>query len=318
MTEQAPTTTPPPAPAAPEAKVETKPAEANPNSAKLLELARREAELAKREVARKAELQKMQEELKTYQEKVKLLDEVKTAYKKDPIGVLSKLGMTYEELTEAVIDAGNTKKKPEEPVDVKSEVERLLKERELEALQQQMEEAAAGFVEDIGSFIKDNGSKYPLMTQLYETIGGMESPEQLIYTAIDEHFNETGEILEFDKVASAIETHFAEEWTNLNKKVTGGNATPAETAKAEAVAETVKTTSNGKEGDDSFSGLKPITGFGKGSLSANDFQQNDRTPFTLTNRMPQKKPFDAKAEVRKSAEQRALEVLEKWEKEGKK
>lgn len=280
---------------------------ANPESKRLLELARREAQFAKAEVARKQELQKIADEFQKIREQAEFFTKAKEIYKSDPHGVLEKLGISYEDLTEAILDANE--KKRNAPVDVEAEVKRQLEVYELARLQEEKEAMVAGWQNEIGNYVKENASKLPHISELYSSLGGAESPEEMIWTAMEEHYAETGEVIEYAKVASTIEEYFREEWTRINAKLANGTATAEEAAKIADKGEAVKAAVSEEPS-------KPVN-----REVIEDYKKElpkaSTTDFTITNKLNTvKQSFDPARsyDARKVGEARALEILEKYEK----
>lgn len=199
--------------------VETPPLEEKPSSGKLLELARKEAEFVRKEVARKEEIAKLQEQLRGYEEEVGYYRKAKESYKANPEELLTKLGITYDELTEAVIDYYDNKTKSPTVPDAESirkEIEAQYQKVEAEKLAAQTEAAVQGFVEEITQFVEGNGDKFPHLTQLYKPLGQTETPEQLLFSIVENYYRETGELLSIEAAAGAAEEHFREEWNKIN------------------------------------------------------------------------------------------------------
>jgi len=294
------------------AEVKTQPAETPPaaptaDSKRLLELARREAQFAKAEVARKKELEKITEEFQKIREQAEFFTKAKDIYKADPHGVLQKLGITYEDLTEAILDANE--KARSGPVDVQAEVKRQLEVYELARLEEEKAAMVDRWQSEISTYVKDNSKALPHISELYSSLGGAESPEQMIWTAMEEHYAETGEVIEYKKVAETIEEYFREEWGRINAKLANGTATAAEAAQVADRGEAVKaavaeepTKPVNREVIDQYKKELP-------KQTSND--------FTITNKLNTvKQSFDPNRsyDARKFGEARALEILEKYEK----
>lgn len=215
-----------------ESKVtEAPPVEERPSSSKLLELARKEAEFVKREVARKEELVKLQEQLKSYEDEVGYYRNARESYKSNPEELLNKLGITYDELTEAVIDYYDNKSKTPAVPDaetIRKEIEAQYQKIEAEKRAAQTEAAVEGFVQEISQFVEGNKEKFPHLTQLYKPLGQTETPEQLLFSIVENYYNETGQLLTIEAAAGAAEEHFRDEWNKLNGTLQGKAATPVQ------------------------------------------------------------------------------------------
>ena len=158
--------------------------------------AKKEAEWAKKEVARKAEIAKLQNEYEAAQKELAEFRSVKESYRKDPEGVLKKLGLTYQELTEAVIDYydnADKAKEPPDPAKIREEVLEQLRQEQLSVIEQQRAAALDGFRQEISQFVETKGGEYPYLLNLYNQFGQSESPEQLIFDSIEAAYKEMRE-----------------------------------------------------------------------------------------------------------------------------
>ena len=211
---------------APVEKVESKAAEPTaekPNSTKLLDYARKEAEFAKKEVARKEEIAKLQNQLKTFEEEVSYYRSVKDTYKSNPQQLLSKLGITYDELTEAILDyhdSAEANAKPPDAESIRKEIEAQFRKQQEEASAAAQAEALQSFSKEISKFVEDNKGNYPHLTNLYKPFGQTETPEELIFSVVENYFEETGELIDLATAAATAEEFFREEWNKLNTSLT--------------------------------------------------------------------------------------------------
>jgi hypothetical protein len=211
-----------------ESKVETPVAEAvpvaeKPSSAKLLDLARKEAEFVKKEVARKEEIAKLQQQLNEYENEVGYYRKAKETYKSNPEALLNKLGITYDELTEAVIDYYDTKEKGQQPLDrdaIRKEIEAEFQKAEAARTEAATRAAVEGFVSEIQTFVEGNKEKFPHLQTLHKSFGESETPEQLIFSIVENYYEETGEMLDLETAAATAEEYFREEWNKLNGVLT--------------------------------------------------------------------------------------------------
>ena len=211
------------------APVESKAVEEKPTSGKLLELARKEAEFVRKEVARKEEVAKLQEQLKGYEEEITYYRGAKEHYRSNPEALLQKLGITYDELTEAVIDYYDKQTSAPAPdaESIRKEIEAQFRKQEEAAKAQAAEAAVVAFVGDITQFVEGNGEKFPHLTQLYGPLGQSSTPEELLFSIVENYYNETNEMLSIEAAATAAEEHFREEWAKLNGVLAGGGQPPA-------------------------------------------------------------------------------------------
>jgi hypothetical protein len=291
----------------PAESVESKPAEAvieKPNSSKLLDFAKKEAEFARKEVARKQELEKWQSDYKKLEEEVSYFKSAKQSYKANPEALLEKLGITYEELTDAVIDYYETKDKQPKSLDpdtIRKEIEEQFTRKEQERVERERAAAVENFTKEIHEFVDGNKDKYPHLTQLYKPFGEAESPEEFIFGIIEEYYNETGEMIPLEEAAKNAEEYFREEWNKLNGVFSGKGVEVAPT-ETKTEKEVVATKSEVVEN-------KPYE-----NMSVSRFQIKDaNTPNTITNNLAKPKSrvgYNPQKIERKDAIARAVEAME--------
>jgi len=203
------------------------------SSGKLLDLAKKEAALVKKEVEYKNSLAEMQNKLKSYEEQVDYFSKAKQYAKDNPEELLGKLGISYDELTENILKYYDNKEKnvkPPSKEDIAKQVEEEINRREAERQNTQAANVLASFGKEITDFVNANESKYPHITKLYEPLAGSNSPEELIFEVIQNYFEETGEVLDLESAAASAEEYFRDEWNKLNGKLSG-QPLPAETGK---------------------------------------------------------------------------------------
>lgn len=207
-----------------EASVETTPAPVAPNSSQLLDIAKKEAQFRKAEAERKHEIASLQEKLKSYEEEVNYFKTAKDRYKDNPEEILEKLGIPYDELTNAVIDYYDRKEKGAKPPtaeDIQKKIDEELSRREAERYQKEAAAAIEGFAKEIGQFVKDSGDKFPHLTQLAGTLAESSGPDELIFEVISNYFEQTGQMLTLDEAAASAEEYLRDEWNKLNGSLSG-------------------------------------------------------------------------------------------------
>jgi len=210
-----------------------------PSSGKLLDLARKEAEFIKKEVARKEEIAKLQEQLKTYEQEVGYFRNAKSTYRDNPEALLEKLGISYDDLTNAVLDYYDNKDKNPPKVDadsIRKEIEAQFRKAEEEKWAAQTQAVVENFVAEISEFVKNNGEQFPHLTSLHKPLGETESPEELIFGIVENYYQETGELLSVEAAAASAEEYFREEWAKLNGTITKTPPAPKETKSENKVA----------------------------------------------------------------------------------
>lgn len=296
-----------------------------PTSKQLLDYSKKEAEFIKKEVAHKAELQRIKDEHTKAQEELKFFKEFKTNYKTNPEEVLGKLGVTFDELTDAIIAYHDNKNKTPEPVSVEKVREEVLNElrKEQEAhLNQQRTQAIDSFQKEISSFITNNTESLPFLTTLHKQMGDSESPQELIFDIINEHYDMSGDILDIEEASKVAEEYFKGEWEKLNQnfsKRTSTNNVVEEPAKEPAdnvqlaPASKLAPLKHVSEREQLAIDAHPI-----GNVQKMEFKVKDRvTPNSLTNNLAKPKlrvPYNSNKAERKDAIQRAVEAMELAEK----
>jgi len=205
-----------------------------PSSNKFLDLAKKEAQFVKKEVEYKTKLAEAEKQLQELQ----YFKNAKSNYKSNPEELLGKLGIGYDDLTNAIIEYYDNKEKgAKQPTieELRKEIENEFLKREQGKAEKEQAAAIEGFSKEISQFVEGNADKYPHLTKLYQPLGQSESPDQLIFEVISNYFEETGEILDLETAASTAEEYFREEWNKLNGVLSGKpttTSTPAPTEKA--------------------------------------------------------------------------------------
>lgn len=180
--------------------------------------------------------------------------------KRNPMETLAELGIDYETLTNIAINDG--KMSPEmqmklmqedlhhsmdkkygsklEEIQAKLDAKEQAEREEREAAEErQKEEAVNKAVEDfttkISSHIESEPEKYELVSA--------NNAQDLIYDVIEEHYNDTGRILEIEEASDAVENYLMDEAKKLMKlKKLSGNSEPE--IKPEDLFESPTTLSN--------------------------------------------------------------------------
>lgn len=168
-------------------------------------LARKEAQLNRERERLKAERAKIDAELAA----VKEFEAKRAKAKLNPIEALSQLGLTYEEVSEYVVN-GNKPTVSAEVQSVRDEIDRMRKEQEQareeaeklaqQRLEQEREAILHQFNQDAIDFVESNASKFEYTIA---NDGAHYVPE-----IIEKHFFKTGELLSIDKAAEIVEAHF--------------------------------------------------------------------------------------------------------------
>jgi hypothetical protein len=207
-----------------------------PSSGKILDLAKKEAAFVKKEVEYKTRLAEAQKEL----EELQYFRKAKETYKSNPEELLGKLGIGYDELTNAIIDYYDNKEKgAKQPTieELRKEIESEFMKREQGKVEKEQQAAIEGFSKEISQFVSTNADKYPHLTKLYQPLGQSESPDELIFEVVSNYFEETGELLDLDTAAATAEEYFRDEWNKLNGVLSGKPVEVA--ARTESIKENV-------------------------------------------------------------------------------
>jgi len=299
-TAEASTTTATEVPSAPPETLKTpEPA----GSAKLLELARRESSFLKKEVEYKqkiADYEKRVEELSYFQK-------AKDIAKANPEELLSRLGITYDELTQSLLDYQDAKEKGAKTPSVeelRKEIAKEFEQREAQKAKDMEQQVVQGFVKEIETFVTQNESKFPHLTKLSGPLGDSKDPNELIFEVVTNYFEETGELLDLNTAAATAEEYFREEWNKLNGILTGTPQASAPETKAEVspVASSAP------------SAPAPVQE-SEGSLSASRFTRKDQTPSIHNGMRPTSRiPYRGNNVERRDVIAQAVAALEAHQK----
>ncbi len=217
---EAPASTPEPAPATPAAP---DPA-AERLSRGFAKLTRTEQELRRREAALKEKEAKYQ--------RYEALDP-----KADPLAYLEAGGVTYKELTDFIL---KNNKAPTTPRDRELEgklakLERELQEREARAAQAEQERAIENVKAEIDHFLRQNADTYELTA--------LHGAGPVVFKVIEDTYQESGRILDYEEAAKLVETHFENEAKKLlsakkfrQPPAPAGSVTPAPERTTETVS----------------------------------------------------------------------------------
>lgn len=185
--------------------------------------------LAKEEKRLQEERKKFSEERNNPEFKEFLeFKKMKENKKDDPLGVLEKLGMTYDELTDYVISGKHTKDPSVRALEEKlAKLENEAKEKESKA-KKDLEEAQ---LNQFKSQIKEECLKNADEFELVNVWGA----HNLVYNVIQEHYDKTQEILPTNEAAKKVEAYLEEESKKYSssKKLKRLFGVPDQAAKAE-------------------------------------------------------------------------------------
>lgn len=183
---------------------------AEPEAAKVLDSERFAALSRKEKAIVKQQQQLIQQKAQIDQQAARIAEF--ESLKGDPIKALAALGITYDQLTNYILNG--QKATPDMEVKaVRSEVEMLRAERAAEkkeaiereekARQAELEETGKEFVNDINTFVEENKSIYELVS--------MHAGQPIIKATIEQHFKNTGKVLGIDEAAKLVEEYLEEQ-----------------------------------------------------------------------------------------------------------
>ena len=184
-------------------------------SRKFAALSRREKEIRAKEAEYDKRIAELEERLGSFGKKPEPEPELPIEYrlKKDPLRALEDMGLSYDKLTELALNDG--KLTPEMQMrlmreelegDYKKKFEELenrLLEKEKSDEQRRYDDIQRGFQNEIEDFVESNSDKYELIKA--------NEANDIIYDVIEEHYNDTGRILDIEEAAEAVENYLEEE-----------------------------------------------------------------------------------------------------------
>ena len=189
-------------------------------ASKFAALSRKEKALRERESEYESKFEEMERRLADYEASSQEPEvDWEQMLRNDPLGALEEAGLGYDKLTELALNDG--KLTPDMQIAaMREEIERDYKRKfeDLEERLQAKEEAEAeeyynniqdNFQNEIGSFVRENGEDYELISA--------SEADSLVYDVIEEHYNETGRILDLKEAADAVESYLEDEAGKLLK-----------------------------------------------------------------------------------------------------
>ena len=181
-----------------------------------------QAEFVRQMEAQRAEMMRQAEEIKAYQS-------AKQAAALNPLDALKQLGLTYEQITEYVLN-DNKPTPTAEVQSVRQELEAFKKQAREEQeklvraqrdqIAREQQQIVENFREEVSEYVSQHSDAYEL-TNLY---GGAS----LVFDVINEHFNQTQKLLSIPEAAKLVEEHYED----LAKKAQATKKFAASTQKA--------------------------------------------------------------------------------------
>ena len=189
-------------------------------SRKFAALSRREKEIRAKEVEydqRIAELEARFQPKKEVEKEPELPFEYRL--KQNPLKALEDMGLSYDKLTELALNDGKLTPdmqmrlmREELENDYKSkykELEDRIIEKEKNDEQRRYDEIETGFKNEIEAFVSSKPEQFELIQA--------NEAKDVVYEVIEEHYNETGKILDIEEAANAVESYLEEEAEKLLK-----------------------------------------------------------------------------------------------------
>ena len=190
-------------------------------SRKFAALSRREKEIRAKEAEYDKRIAELEERLGSFGKKPEPEPELPIEYrlKKDPLRALEDIGLSYDKLTELALNDG--KLTPEMQMRLMreeleggykkkfEELENRLLEKERSDEQRRYDDIQRGFQNEIEDFVESNPDRYELIQA--------NEANDIIYDVIEEHYNDTGRILDIEEAAEAVENYLEEEAEKIFK-----------------------------------------------------------------------------------------------------
>jgi len=189
-------------------------------ASKFAALSRKEKALRDKELDYDSKFEEMQKKLEDYESKNKEPEvDWQTLLRKDPLRALEDIGLGYDKLTELALNDGKLTpemqlKSMREDIegDYKKKFEELenrLNEKEEKEQEDYYNQVQDNFLGEIGDFINQSDETYELIQA--------SNSNELVYDVIEEHYNETGRVLDIKEAADAVEGYLEEEANKLMK-----------------------------------------------------------------------------------------------------
>lgn len=191
-------------------------------ASKFAALSRKEKALRQREAEMENRFKEMEERLKAYEEKENTTEpEIPLDYrlKKNPLETLAELGLPYDKLTELALNDG--KLTPDMQMEImrreledkySKELESIrneLTERDKKAEEQKYQETINSYMAELTDFVNKSDS--------YELIRANDAVD-LVFDVVENHYNETGNILSNEEAANLVERELEAELKRVMEK----------------------------------------------------------------------------------------------------
>lgn len=181
-------------------------------SSQFAALAKKEKRIVSKQQELETKNKELEEKLKTYEQ----FETKKKNAKVNPLDFLSEAGLTYDELTEFMLNGGKPKDKDKvteleerfNDLVNKAELEKKAREeQETKSLQEQEEKVIQQFKDSVRKQLLDKKDTYELVN-LYDA-------QDLVISTIEAHYEKTNQILDTDTAADLVEKHLEGEVKKL-------------------------------------------------------------------------------------------------------
>ena len=164
--------------------------------------------------ARESELADLEERFQSMEEEPEI--PLEQRLRSNPLKVLEELGLGYETLTDLALNDGKLTPdmqmqliRDELEADYQSkfqDLEQRLEERDEREQDERYDSILSGFMEEIQNHVSNDDN--------YELIQANDASD-VVYEVMEEHYNQSGNILSIDEAAEAVESYLEEEAEKL-------------------------------------------------------------------------------------------------------
>lgn len=221
------------------------PAKADPLGPKFVALSRKEREIREKSKAlttKEAELQKRLQDMEARSKSEKTLAE---KFKENPLAALQEIGLTYDQLSEIVLNDGNPtmdmkleRRAKELESKTLSEIEQLKKqiaEKEEKEAQERYNQTINNFKMQIRNEVSGNEDKYELI-KAHEAY-------DLVMEVMQEFYNTNETLMDLNQALEAVEAHLEDEARQILKlKKFQTSSTPKQPTEGKQAAPTLSNT----------------------------------------------------------------------------
>ena len=193
----------------------------NDFSRKFAALSRREKEIRAKEAEYENRIAELEEKFNFFNKKPEPEKEpdipLEYRLKQNPLKALEDMGLSYDKLTELALNDGKLtpdmqmklmREELENGYKSKyEELEKRILDKEKSDEQRRYDDIQRGFMNEIDSFVSSNKNEYEYVAH--------NQANEVIYEVIEEHYNETGRILDIKDAAQAVESYLEEEAEKL-------------------------------------------------------------------------------------------------------